>query len=128
MEARRHGRWALGRWARGTAQAHRGAHVGTGARRWAARGAEESRQAGVGARRQEGAGAHKQAGACGASGRRVGRTDVGSKRAGNCRLGGLGVLLGQRAVHSVHSACFWPGLTRYFSGVRFLDIVREPGS
>ena len=26
-----------------------------------------------------------------------------------------GVLLGQRVVHSVHSACFWPGLTRYFS-------------
>ena len=39
-----------------------------------------------------------------------------------------GVLLGQRAVHSVHSACFWPNLTRYFFGVRFLDIVREPGS
>ena len=33
-----------------------------------------------------------------------------------------------RAVHSVHSACFQPGLTRYFSGVRFLDIVRELGS
>ena len=38
------------------------------------------------------------------------------------------VLLGQLVVHSVHAACFLPGLTRYFSGVRFLDIVREPGS
>ena len=27
---------------------------------------------------------------------------------------GLGVQLGQWAVHSVHSACFWPGSTRYF--------------
>ena len=39
-----------------------------------------------------------------------------------------GVLLGQRAMHSVHSACFWPGLTRYFSGVRFFDMVRKPDS
>ena len=30
---------------------------------------------------------------------------------------GLGVQLGQWAVHSVHSACFWPGSTRYFSRV-----------
>ena len=32
------------------------------------------------------------------------------------------------AVHSVHSACFWPGSTRYFPESKFLDIVREPGS
>ena len=32
------------------------------------------------------------------------------------------------AVHSVHSACFWPGSTRYFPDSKFLDIVREPGS
>ena len=31
-------------------------------------------------------------------------------------------------VHSVHSACFWPGSTRYFPESKFLDIVREPGS
>ena len=32
------------------------------------------------------------------------------------------------AVHSVHSACFWSGSTRYFPESNFLDIVREPGS
>ena len=54
------------------------------------------------------------------------------ERAGRMRQAGWGawpgVLLGQLAMHSVHIACFWPGLTRYFSGVRFLNIVREPGS
>ena len=29
---------------------------------------------------------------------------------------------------AVHSACFWPGSTRYFPESNFLDIVREPGS
>ena len=35
--------------------------------------------------------------------------------AGRGRVRGLGVLLGQWAVHSVHSACFWPSLTQYCS-------------
>ena len=38
-----------------------------------------------------------------------------SRRAGHSRLGGLGVLLGQQAVHSVHSACFGPVSTQYYS-------------
>ena len=51
-----------------------------------------------------------------------------ARAAGRLGRAGPGVLLGQLAVRSVHAACFWPGLTRYFSGVRFLDIVRESGS
>ena len=39
-----------------------------------------------------------------AAGRHVGR----SRRAGHGRLGGLGMQLGQWAVHLVHSACFDP--------------------
>ena len=46
---------------------------------------------------------------------RLGRTSAGSRRAGHGRLGDLGVLLGQQAVHSVHSACFDPVLTQYCS-------------
>ena len=34
---------------------------------------------------------------------------------GRGRAHDLGMLLGQWAVHSVHSACFWPGLTQYGS-------------
>ena len=98
-----------------------GAH-GARARGWAralgARHGTGVQACGAGAYKQAGAGARRQAGAWGASGR----------RAGHGLLGGLGVLLGQRAVHSVHSACFWPDLTQYFSRVIFLDIVREPGS
>ena len=57
-------------------------------------------------------------------------------RARTERTGRAGWALGARpgragwpwAVHSVHSACFWPGSTRYFPESKFLDIVREPGS
>ena len=41
---------------------------------------------------------------------------LGSTGARQADVGrGLGVLLGQWAVHSVHSACFWPDLTQYCS-------------
>ena len=66
---------------------------------------------------------------------RAGRAGVAGARGaraagklGSRRRPRPGVLLGQLAVHSVNAACFWPGLTRYFSEVRFLDIVREPVS
>ena len=57
----------------------------------------------------------------------AGRAGVQDAQAWQERVGRprWGVLLGQLAVHSVHTTCFWPGLTRYFSGVIFLDIVRE---
>ena len=45
----------------------------------------------------------------------LGGTDMRQAGAGRGRVRGLGVLLGQWAVHSVHSACFWPGLTQYCS-------------
>ena len=47
--------------------------------------------------------------------RALGGTGARQAGAGRGRARGLGVLLGQWAVHSVHSACFWPGLTQYGS-------------
>ena len=35
--------------------------------------------------------------------------------AGRGRWARPGHAVGRRAVHLVHSACFWPGSTRYFS-------------
>ena len=60
----------------------------------------------------------------------------GRRRRARSARGRAGWALGARpgragwpwAVHSVHSACFWPGSTRYFLESKFLDIVREPGS
>ena len=70
-----------------------------------------------------GAGRAGRAGACGRRtlGRRAvgarGRQSRGARQARGTRPAGrpgrgLGVQLGQWAVHSVHSACFWPGSTR----------------
>ena len=97
--------WA-GRRARGTVRAQARARHG----RWG------GRQAGAGER------ACRRAGRSGVAGAR------GARAAGKLRRARPGVLLGQLAVHSVHATCFWLGLTRYFSGVKFLDIVRESGS
>ena len=76
------GRWALGRWARG----------------------HDGRQAGARGRRHS-MGAQGRAERSGRAGGLAGRS---AGRAGHDRLGGLGVLLGQRAMHLVHSACFGP--------------------
>ena len=81
--------WA-GRRARGAARA-----LGAQGRgRWG------GRQAGAGAGAGVGAGAHGR-------GRQAG--------AGRAAMGGRGVLQGQQAVHSVHSACFDPVSTQYCS-------------
>ena len=105
--AGRWGRQALGvRLGAGSANGRAGAGGRAGSRRSEARGA----QAGARARgvRQEG----RRHGA-------RGRQALGEQPG---RLGW------PWAVHSVHSACFWPGSTRYFPESKFLDIVREPGS
>ena len=47
--------------------------------------------------------------------RALGGTGERQAGTGRGRARGLGMLLGQWAVHSVHSACFWPGLTQYGS-------------
>ena len=90
----------------------RGAQAAGARRRWGARGALGKRPAGAGRR------ADAQAGVACAAGGRWGA--------------GLGARPGRAGwpwdVHSVHSACFWPGSTRYFPESKFLDIVREPGS
>ena len=67
-------------------------------------------------------------GRAGVRGARAWQEGAGAHAAGRLGRSRPGMLLGQLAMHSVHAACFWPGLTRYFSGVRFLDSVREPGS
>ena len=84
---------------------------------------------------QAGAGRHgrRRAGCWGVQVRQqaLGAGGRASRRAGRAARAhgtGAGCATGQQAVHLVHSACFWPCLTRFFSGVRFLDIVREPGS
>ena len=139
----------LGRTSRLGAQARgpgRCAQAGAGARRralgcWSAgalarwrtgvRGARERKKRGGHAGEEEARGARgRQAGARG----RARRAGVAGARRACCRQAGaheasagcmsvacvhLGVLAGLWAVHLVHSACFWPGLTRYFSGVRF---------
>ena len=57
----------------------------------------------------------------GRAGRSAGRGAQGARQAGawhgRCARGQArpGSAAGQRAVHSVHSACFWPGLTQYCS-------------
>ena len=103
---------------------------------WAGAERARSTQAGVGrsgrgagaagslARRRGAQRARGTAGAraCGAGGSRrgrgaqqAGRRGAGrARQAGTRRMGRAGWLW---AVHSVHSACFWPGSTRYFSSV-----------
>ena len=95
-------RW--GAQARQQALGHAGAAVGAGEHK---RG---SRRWGVGwhGRRRTGHWGARGAGARGRGSRRRART---SRRPGR----GLGVLLGQQAVHSVHSACFDPVSTQYCS-------------
>ena len=103
-----------------------GACVARAQGRWARRGA------GVGV-----AGRQAQALGSGRAGR-MGRAGVCGARAWQERAG-----LALQAGWGAHGrACCWaswlctrctqpvfmPSLTRYFSGVRFLDIVREPGS
>ena len=89
------------------------ADVGTGtdARRWGVRGT------GVrGSRRHGRAGAWRYAGTGRAGRKRQARGTLGgtgARQAGRDRARGLGVLLGQWVVHSLHSACFWAGLTQY---------------
>ena len=76
-----------------------------------------ARQAGA---RQAGGTGTRQAGAWGAGelgrGRGRGRREAAGMGARGAGLVGRPGRSGwPRAVHSVHSACFWPGLTRYFS-------------
>ena len=94
------------------------AQVGAGTQAGRARGARGR----VGAR-----GAHGWVGARGAHGRARWQVRARAERAGQGWLG-AGRAAWPWAVHSVHSACFWPGSTRYFPESKFLDIVREPGS
>ena len=99
--------------------------------RWGARGRRPAgartladAQAGVACgRRTLGRRAGRARGARGASA--AGRSRSAQGRAGwalGARPGGPGW------PSAVHSACFWPGSTRYFPESKFLDIVREPGS
>ena len=102
------GSW-VGRWARQQARA------GALGRRRACWGARAS-GAGSWARRRGAQWARRRAGRGSRRGR-AGQGWLGAGRAG-----------WPWAVHSVHSACFWPGSTRYFPESNFLDIVRESGS
>ena len=77
-----------------------------GRRRWARRADARARRADARAQRERG-----------------NRRTTGAREALAAWVRGLA-----RVVHLVHSACFWPDLTRYFFGVRFLDVVHEPGS
>ena len=87
---------------------------------------------GVGCRGTQSAADGRGGAQAGARQGRAGRAAGRAERSGHCLLGGTGVqpgrAAGQRAMHLVHSACFWPGLTQYYSLVKFFDIVREPGS
>ena len=87
--------------------------------RWGAQAAGACRRWGVQALGRWGVRGRRAAGAraLAALGRRAGHGWLGAGRAA-----------WPWAVHSVHSACFWPGSTRYFPESKFLDIVREPGS
>ena len=91
---------------------------------WAGAGCARSaqagwrRRAGVLSRRRQSCWARAGCAAGGAQAR-------GARQAGAGRAGRAGWLW---AVHSVHSACFWAGSTRYFPESNFLNIVREPGS
>ena len=121
-----------------------GAGVGAGACAGPADGRRARGQAGAGragARRAQGvrADAGRRRQALGAGGRRSRGRAQQSWARGALGLGVRGAERGPagraawapglaRAVHSVHSACFWPGSTRYFPESKYLDIVREPGS
>ena len=80
--------------------------------RWGAGEARTGRAAGSGPhgrRRAGGWGAQAQHAGTEARGSRRGGLAVRRRgHAGCCRARGLGMLLGQQAVHSVHSACFDP--------------------
>ena len=134
---RRAGRWALaGRalcvlacvraWARGRAlQAAGRASVGRSGRAGVRSGmAGRAGRAGVrsGTAGRAGRAGSWAAGARGKVWQALGRARQGTTGA---RAGCAGW---PWAVHSVHSACFWPGLTQYFPESNFLDIVCEPGS
>ena len=94
-----------------------------------ARGACVGRAGGSWAQQALGAGRAGALQVSGARGKRAGDRCARDRRAGRARQGaaaGAGVrgagLAGRPgragwpwAVHSVHSACFWPGSTRYFS-------------
>ena len=120
--ARRQGRWRAQAWA----------HRLAGGRRKLQAGAQGAGRARVLGERAQAGGRRAAAGARTWQGR-AGRAE----RAGQGWLGGRHVAWRWArpgcagwpwAVHSVHSACFWPGSTRYFLESNFLDIVREPGS
>ena len=50
----------------------------------------------------------------------------GHEHTGRGRWARLGRAVGQRAVHLVHSACFWLGLTQYCSLVNFWTLFVNP--
>ena len=110
-----------------------GAHWARKARSRRRRGAGASRLWGVGA---GASGALKRArvGRAGGRGRQLGKRAcrhtrrTGAGRSEREAAGAAGALGMARVVHLVHSACFWLGSTRYFSLVKFLDIIRKPGS
>ena len=126
--------WARGRgrrWALGRADGRGAQALGRAGRTWQTGG----RRAGAGKRANTGG----RAGGSGARCRRTlsRRAGRGGRRGRARRTRGrAGWALGARpgragwpwVVHSVHSACFWPGSTRYFPELKFFDIVREPGS
>ena len=110
-----------------SAQAEMRGRAGEGAGgRWGARG-ERGRPV-AGARALAGARtlANAQAGVAHAAGGRWVGARARAEHAGQGWLG-AGRAGWPWAVHSVHSACFWPGSTRYFPESKFLDIVRELG-
>ena len=75
----------------------------------------------VGRRWGVGAGAR---GACGARGR--GSRGERHERAALALGARPGRAAGQRSVHLVHSACFWPGLTQYCFRVNFWTLFVNP--
>ena len=108
------GAGALGAWARALALGRAGLGVGARGRGRQAAGATARAASGTAwARRGARSAVDVLADALGSwLGRAAGC-------AGHGQLGGLGAQPGhaasQRAVHSVHSACFWPDLTQYCS-------------
>ena len=96
-------------------------------------GAWQQAQGTLGSQRQGRVGAGAGGNGAGARGtrRRARRRHGRDRSARGARYGHWAELrraAGQRAMHLVQSICFWPGLTQYYSWVKFLDIVREPGS
>ena len=116
----------VGRWARGARSAGgRGARARQASGSWAQAQAGGSRARHVTAGARQGTAGARQGCATGhgmcTAGARGGR-DKGTRGTRQWRAGRTSW---SRAVHLVHSACFWPDLTQYCSLTRFMNTVHH---